>query len=128
MRLLLDTHAYFWWATNHRRLSARSAPLLASSDTDIFLSAVVVWELATKARLGKWPGADSALLDLDDAIELRGLTPLPVTLAHARRAGSLTSPHKDPFDCMLAAQAVIERLTLVTADPAFRTLGCETFW
>ena len=94
----------------------------------MFLSPVVAWELATKARLGKWPAASDALADMDAAITEAGLTPLPVTIDHARRAGSLLSPHKDPFDRMLAAQAAIEQLTLVTADPAFRTLGCETLW
>jgi PIN domain nuclease of toxin-antitoxin system len=56
------------------------------------------------------------------------LKPLPITLEHARVAGSLASPHKDPFDRMLAAQASLDGLTLLTLDPTFRTLGCETLW
>lgn len=128
MRLLVDTHAYFWWVKDNVQLSRRALSALADPDADILLSAVVVWELATKSRLGKWPGAESALADIDHAIVAERLSPLPITLDHARRSGLLPSAHKDPFDRLLAAQAAIEGVPIITADPAFRTMGVEIVW
>lgn len=71
--------------------------------TDLLIRAVMPWEIAMKLRVGKWPGAEAILTDLDAALVDR-LTALPITLAHARRVGLLPSPHKDPFDRMLTAQ------------------------
>ena len=128
MRLLLDTHAYFWWVLDQPELSRHASEVLAQDSNDIVLSAVVIWELATKSRLGKLPQAQSVLDDVADSVLDAALIRLPVSLDHARLAGSLSSPHKDPFDRMLAAQAILEDLTLVTTDPAFRTLSCRTLW
>jgi PIN domain nuclease of toxin-antitoxin system len=88
----------------------------------------VPWELAIKLRAGKWAQAEAILVDLDSALVARRLTGLPITLAHARRAGLLCSTHKDPFDRLLAAQAEIERASIVTADPVFRQIGLEVVW
>lgn len=128
MRLLFDTHAYFWWVRAEPDLSSRAADALGEPASELYVSAVVAWELATKGRLGKWPGAVDAADDLDRVTRIAGLRPLPITLAHARRAGALPSPHRDPFDRMLAAQALLEDLVLVTRDPAFQTLSCRTLW
>lgn len=128
MRLLLDTHAYAWWVTDDRKLTGRVRSLLIAADTEVLISAVVPWELATKFRIGKWPGADTILADLDLALIEDRLTPLPITLAHARRAGLLSSRHKDPFDRVLAAQAEIEAVPIVTADPAISAMGVEVVW
>lgn len=128
MKLLLDTHAYFWWITNDRHLSATAAAAIADEDAEILLSAVVAWELATKSRLGKWPEAQAVVRDLDVALEAERFSALVVTLDHARLAGSIASPHKDPFDRMLAAQSEIEGAPIVTADPALRSLGSQIVW
>lgn len=128
MRLLLDTHAYAWWATGDRRLTERARAALEAPEAELLISAVVPWELAIKLRAGKWPGAEAILVDLDAALVARRLTALPITLAHARRAGLLPSPHKDPFDRMLAAQAEIERTPIVTADPVFAAMGASVVW
>ena len=128
MRLLLDTHAYFWWARGYDKLSRQAASRLSEPDTEVVISAVVPWELATKNRSGKWPDAEVVLHDLETGIARRGWKALPISLEHARLAGSLTSPHKDPFDRLLAAQAILDGLTLVTADPAFQTFPCRTLW
>lgn len=101
---------------------------MEADDSELLISAVVPWELATKFRIGKWPGADAILADLDSAVSTRRLTPLPITLAHARRAGLLSSRHKDPFDRVLAAQAEIEAISVVTADPAIAAMGVEMMW
>lgn len=128
MRLLLDTHTYYWWATESGDLSKEAAEALFAPGAELLLSAVVPWELATKHRRGKWPGAKAALDDLGRAIEAQRLRPLPITLEHARRSGLIVSPHNDPFDRMLAAQAAMEGVPIVTVDRAFRDLGCEVLW
>lgn len=128
MRLLLDTHAYAWWVTNDRKLSRRARDAMVAADAELLISAVVPWELAMKFRLGKWPGADAILADLDAALVEDRLTPLPITLDHARRAGLLPGDHRDPFDRTLAAQARAERVAVVTADPVFARMGVEVVW
>ncbi len=128
MRLLIDTHAYAWWVTNDRRLSRRAREEMVAPTADLLVSAVVAWEIANKFRIGKWPGGDAILADLDLALVEDRLTALPITLAHARRAGLIASDHRDPFDRMLAAQAEAEGVAVVTADPVFRGMGIEVVW
>ncbi len=99
---------------------------MEADDSELLISSVVPWELATKFRIGKRPGADLILADLDSAVSIRRLTPLPITLGHARRAGLLPSPHKDPFDRVLAAE--IEAAPVVTVDPAVAAMGVEVVW
>lgn len=126
MKLLLDTHVYVWWANADPQLSASARDALATGE--LFISPVVFWEIATKQKGGRWPEGARPLDDAARMIADGTLRHLPITHAHARRAGDLLSAHKDPFDRMLAAQAALDGLTLVTADAAFRTLDCPTLW
>jgi PIN domain nuclease of toxin-antitoxin system len=128
MRLLVDTHAFFWWATTDRKLSVRARVALEDDANEILISPVVAWELATKTRLGKWPEAHRAVAEMEDFVAANGLHQLPVLIGHGLLAGSLPGDHRDPFDRMLAAQSRIERVPLITADPAFRGFGVEVFW
>ena len=128
LKLLVDTHAYAWWATGDGRLTPRARAAVEDPGAELLISAVVPWELAIKLRAGKWPQADAILADLDAALVEDRLTPLPITLDHARRAGLLASDHRDPFDRVLAAQAEAEGAALVTADPAFARMGIEVLW
>jgi PIN domain nuclease of toxin-antitoxin system len=128
MRVLLDTHTYFWWETNNPKLSAAARQSIAAADAEVLVSAVTAWELATKARFGKWPEAAEVAADIHAALQAEAFEPLPISLEHARVAGFLTSSHRDPFDRMLAAQAQVEGIPLVTADPVFRDLGVRVLW
>jgi len=128
MRALIDTHAFVWWVTDNPRLSARARAFLASEDNEICVSAVVAWELATKVRLGKWSEALPIATNIATVIEENSFTPLAVTIEHARTAGFLAGRHGDPFDRMLAAQSQVEGIPLVSADPAFDTLGTPVMW
>lgn len=128
MRILLDTHAYFWWETNHQNLSARARDSIAAADNQVLVSAVTAWELATKARFVKWPEAADVAADIHAALEAEAFEPLAISLEHARVAGSLANPHRDPFDRMLAAQAQVEGIPLVTADPVFHAFGVRVLW
>jgi PIN domain nuclease of toxin-antitoxin system len=128
MGFLLDTHALIWWVEGDERISPNLRRMLGEPGEDVYVSAATAWEIATKARIGKLRTPKSLLPDFVDAIEQLGFLPLPITSRHGYDAGQLPGKHRDPFDRVLAAQARAEGLTLVSADPAFRTLGIEAFW
>jgi len=128
MRLLLDTHALLWWLDGDRRLSRRARKAIASESNSILVSAVSAWEITTKARLGKLPGATDVAADVAVCVSSQGFVPLDITLLHAQRAGNLSQPHRDPFDRMLVAQSQIEDVALVTDDEAFEDFDVRRFW
>jgi PIN domain nuclease of toxin-antitoxin system len=127
MTILLDSHAFFWWTTEHERLSTRAYAAI-EGQARVYVSAVVAWEVSNKVRLGKWPGAKTLSERFVETVEHYGWLPLPISIEHARLAGTFPAVHRDPFDRMLAAQARIEDLMLVTADPAFRDFPVTTLW
>lgn len=112
MRLLLDTHIFLWVTADSPQLTPAARQLIEGAD-EVYVSAVSVWEVAIKARLGRIQ-ADAQ--ELAEAIEPSGFLELPVTAKHAASAGSLELHHHDPFDRLLVAQARAEPLRLVTAD------------
>jgi PIN domain nuclease of toxin-antitoxin system len=117
MRLLLDTHAVMWMDATPERLSARVRDLLGEAEHDLFLSVVVVWELGIKQARGKLTlpePIDEYVLSL---VERARMSLLAIDTTHVLDAVTLPLHHGDPFDRMLVAQARVENLTLVTADP-----------
>mgnify|MGYP001767398529 FL=1 len=128
MRLLLDTHSFLWWVTDDPRLPASARAAIGDEANAIYISAASAWEMATKHRLGKLDGAADAIKRFAELVAADGFEHLPVTYAHALKAGSFRTTHRDPFDRMLAAQSELEGLSLVTRDPAFATLGTRTLW
>jgi len=127
VRLLLDTHAFVWWAIDSPKLSGAARAAIGKADV-VLVSAVAAWEIATKHRLGKWPEAASLISALPQTVRRLRFDELSLTLEHGSFAGSLPGPHRDPFDRMLMAQAVLEHATLVTVDPVFATYGIATIW
>ncbi len=111
MTLLLDSHVLIWLATDDRRLGA--AALAAVTSSELVVSAITVWELSIKQAAGRLdaPPVDTLLSDA-------AVTMLPLTAGHGQEAGFLPLHHRDPFDRALVAQARVEGLVLVTADPA----------
>ncbi|HEU0221073.1 MAG TPA: type II toxin-antitoxin system VapC family toxin, partial [Paracoccaceae bacterium] len=116
MRLLLDTHAFLWWLEGNLRLSGPAQAAIGEEANAVHVSAASVWEITTKHRLGKLPGAGLLVQDVTAEIEAQGFTALPITTRHAERAGRLPGPHRDPFDRMLIAQALAEDLVLVSLE------------
>jgi PIN domain nuclease of toxin-antitoxin system len=128
VRLLLDTHALLWWLDGDRRLSLKARRAIASESNSILVSAVSAWEITTKARLGKLPGATDVAADVAACVASQGFLPLDVTMLHAQRAGRLPGAHRDPFDRILIAQSQIEDVALVSDDEAFDTFDVRRFW
>jgi PIN domain nuclease of toxin-antitoxin system len=129
LTVLLDTHALLWALADPGSLSRRARTVIADPETTLRVSAASAWELATKARIGKLPGVGPLLFTYQRHIARLGARELPVTSEHTLLAGSFAWDHRDPFDRMLAAQCVIEGLTLVTKDSAFADAsGVRTLW
>lgn len=126
--LLLDTHAFLWWLAGDARLSRRARARIGDEDNEVLVSAASAWEIATKWRLGKLPGAEAIVHDIAGAIAAQAFTSLPVTVVHAQRAGTLAGAHRDPFDRMLIAQARSEDLTLVSNEALFDDFGLTRLW
>jgi PIN domain nuclease of toxin-antitoxin system len=128
MRLMLDTHAFLWWLADDTNLSAAAESAIADSANAVHVSAATAWEITTKWRLGKLPGAALVAADVTREIAAEGFAELPVTVAHGQHAGALPGTHKDPFDRMLVAQALLEGLTLVSNERAFDPFGATRLW
>jgi PIN domain nuclease of toxin-antitoxin system len=128
MRALLDTHTFLWWVLDVPRLSSESRAILEDGANDLLFSAASAYELALKARTGKLSLPEPAETYVPSRLVANGFSRLPIELAHALRAGILPSIHWDPFDRLLVAQAQIEGIPILTADPAISRYDVETIW
>jgi len=128
VQLLLDTHAFLWWLAGDEALSAAARTEIADEGNDIFVSAASAWEIATKHRIGKLPNVAAIVNDLDKEAVDQGFVGLPISLRHAQVAGTLPGPHRDPFDRMLIAQAMLEKLAIVSNEQPFDAYGVARLW
>jgi PIN domain nuclease of toxin-antitoxin system len=128
VRLLLDTHALLWWLAGDARLPAAARDAVADEGNAVFVSAASAWEVATKHRLGKLPGAGPLAVDFAREVRRQGFAELPITLAHAQVAGALPGDHRDPFDRLLVAQAREEKMALVTNEVFVEEYGVPRVW
>ncbi|MFZ1108094.1 MAG: type II toxin-antitoxin system VapC family toxin [Rhodomicrobium sp.] len=128
MKLLLDTHVLVWWFAGDLRLPVATRQLIDGPEAEPYVSAATAWELTTKYRLGKLKEAAPLVESFFDLLDRYGFKRLSINTEHAHRAGLLSGDHKDPFDRMLAAQALIEDMGLVTADPLLAALGAKVIW
>ena len=128
MRVLLDTHAFLWWVADSGRLSRIAHSVIADESNNIVVSAASAWEISTKFRLGKLPGAEAAAIDIAGIIASQGFEELAISVAGAERAGRLPGPHRDPFDRMLIAQALARDLAVVSVDAVFDRYGVNRLW
>jgi PIN domain nuclease of toxin-antitoxin system len=128
VRLLLDTHTFLWWLAGHSSLSKRARTEINSSDSEVFVSAASAWEIATKHRLGKLSEAELVAVDVASIIESQQFTQLAVSVRHGQAAGALPGLHRDPFDRMLVAQAMLEDLILVSNERVLDVYGVKRLW
>jgi PIN domain nuclease of toxin-antitoxin system len=128
VKVLLDTHAFLWWLLDTPQLSDPCRRILGDPTSTVLVSAVTGYELAYKAERGRLSLPESPQSYVPSRIRANGFDPLSIDMAHAVRAANLPLIHGDPFDRILIAQAQIEGIPLLTADPAITRYDVETIW
>ena len=128
MRVLLDTHTLLWATLSPSFLSRQASAIIADELNVIFVSAASAWEIATKVRLGKLPGAEAIERDFLEVMDLAGYTLLSIDVQSALRAGRLTAQHRDPFDRMIAAQALASDILILSTDSRLDAFGIRRIW
>jgi PIN domain nuclease of toxin-antitoxin system len=116
------------WLDGDTRLTRKPRGIIGQETNTILVSAASAWEITTKVRLGKLPGATEVASDVPACIASQQFQSLDITVAHARRAGALPGPHRDPFDRMLAAQAQLENIAIISIDDVFDQFGVARIW
>ena len=128
MNLLSDTHAFIWSFSNTKRLSPTVAKEFKNPTNQIFLSVASIWEMQIKIKLGKMIFNDTLENIVAEQQTVNNIQILPVYLSHALYLENLPLHHKDPFDRLLISQAIVENMTLVTADPEFAKYQVNLLW
>lgn len=126
--LLLDTHALYWWLTEHPKLAPEAYAAIASEQTNVYVSAISAYEIAFKNRLGKLEVPETLLDTFPDTLAIHGFREISLSVRHAIVAAGLDFPHRDPFDRMLIAQALEDGLTLVSNERGFDATGVARLW
>jgi PIN domain nuclease of toxin-antitoxin system len=119
MKLLLDTHAFLWWISDLNLLTPAAAAAISDPQNHVSISVAVLWEIAIKRVIGKL----TAPIDLQHDVHRAGFDVLPIEVVHVEKTEQLPAHHRDPFDRMLVAQAMVEGATLVTRDPRIPLYG-----
>ena len=127
MTVIVDTHVFVWWVTADPRISPAAFSVLTASRMR-YLSAVTAFELTNRLRIGKLENGRELVERLDELVRGAHFVVLPVNFGHAYLAGEMPGEPRDPFDRLIAAQARIEQIPVLSADPAFVRLGVETIW
>jgi len=123
--MLLDTHIFLWWLFDDERLPGKIKEFIQDINNPVYVSAASVWEIATKFRLGKLPEAHAVAVNVPAWIDKAGFQSLNIKPEHAQIAGSWNADHRDPFDRMLAAQALLEKMTLASVDKAMQVFSIK---
>ncbi|MBP7865422.1 MAG: type II toxin-antitoxin system VapC family toxin [Acidobacteria bacterium] len=128
MKVLIDTHAALWFAEGSPRLSGEARSILENNRHELLFSVASLWEMAIKFSLNKllFQGSFDNLLQL--LLDRLRLNVLPISVEHTIATSSLPFHHRDPFDRMLAAQVLFERIPLLSADASFDAYGVERLW
>jgi PIN domain nuclease of toxin-antitoxin system len=128
LRVLLDTHTLLWATLSPSFLSRRASTIIADELNVILVSAASAWEIATKVRLGKLPGAEKLEREFLEVMNRAGYTLLAIDVESALRAGRLIAEHRDPFDRMIAAQALASDIPILSNDSRLDTFGVRRIW
>lgn len=128
MRLLLDTNVVLWWFADDPTVPGPVEALIDDPANTILVSAASAWEICAKVRIGKLPSGGALCEGFSGYLQRYHFETLAISVEHGRLAGRLVGAHKDPFDRMLAAQALIEDVPVVTNDAAFTGFGAKVVW
>jgi PIN domain nuclease of toxin-antitoxin system len=128
MILLLDTHAFLWFVLNDRQLSQVACDLIADPLNDLLISPVSYWEIAIKISIGKYklPGAFEAWIE--HQIQVNEFEILPIKITHAALVANLPFHHRDPFDQLLVAQALTEKIPIISGDGVLDAYSVIRYW
>ncbi len=127
-KVLLDTHVLIWWILGDRRLSAKAKRLIANEEVKILVSAASAWEISTKVRSGKLAEMAELVAHLPTILTEQKFAHLDITMSSALTAGSFEVPHRDPFDRILSAQALEERVPIISNDETLELFGVARVW
>ena len=127
MKLLLDTHTFLWFIDDSPQLSQRGKALL-EADNALLLSIASLWEIAIKLRLGKLTVGMPIEVLMTEQLTRNDIDVLPITVAHLIVVSTLPLHHRDPFDRLLIAQAMVEQMPIVSADPACDAYPVQRLW
>lgn len=128
MTLLLDTHSFLWFVLNDASLSVSARSLISDPRNDVLISPATYWEIANKVSIGKYQLPGSFAASMDDQIARNDLTIPPITVGHAAVVASLPFHHKNPFDRLLIAQAIVENISVLSVDAAFDAYPVSRLW
>ena len=128
MRAIVDTHALLWFPEGDHRLSARARDLIEDGKDEMLVSIASLWEIAVKHSLGKLDLARPFDEVIPSQLEVNGFTNLPLTIPHVAKVATLPFHHRDPFDRVLIAQALVEELSILGGDVAFDSYGVDRIW
>ena len=128
MRLLLDTHAFLWWLANDPALSGKARTAIADGRHECFVSLASCWEMAIKCSLGKLRLTQPVERFIPDEISANGFHLLGIDFRHVAKVETLPFYHRDPFDRLLAAQALLEKMTIVSCDTVLSEYGVKRIW
>ena len=119
MRILLDTHTFLWFADDNLKLSDYAVEVMTSSDADLLLSTASLWEIAIKVNLKKLVISDRYEVFIPEQFALNSFKILPISFDHLKVVESLYLHHRDPFDRLLIAQSIQEKIPIISADARF---------
>ena len=129
MKALLDTHVFLWWVSARgSRVSGIARDLIEDGETEILVSVASVWEIAIKVGAGRLELPGPVAGYLPERMQQHGFGILPIEVDHALHVARIPPIHRDPFDRLLVAQAQIEGIPILTADPAIAQYDVETIW
>jgi PIN domain nuclease of toxin-antitoxin system len=128
MRLLLDAHTFLWFVWDDLQLGTNARALIVDPSNQKLISAVTYWEIAIKVSIGKLDLGEPYRAFMPREINRNNFDMLPVSVDHAAVVSSLPFHHRDPFDRLLIAQAIVEQIPIVSGDPAFDAYPITRLW
>ena len=128
MKLLIDTHCWLWWFGDAAHLNRDAQQLIAEPENTVYLSSASSWEIAVKSSLGKLKLPESPERYVPARLASQGMLGLPIEHVHALRVFALPHHHRDPFDRLIVAQAQVEGLAVLTADPNIALYDVRAIW
>ena len=128
MKVLLDTHAFLWLIAGDDRLSENARQTFLNTENSLFFSAASLWEICIKKSLGKISLKDGWFQTIQEEMEINTIQWLPIEMTHCAEVTKLPFHHRDPFDRMLIAQAIVEEMKLISRDSPLSNYAIELIW